>query len=65
VAQHLDQRRNLQRHQQRTAAAAKGATRRRAIGSMAMSVFVLLTCLMAAYALHVEQRQQLKWEQVR
>jgi len=30
-----------------------------------MTAFVVLSCLMAAHALHVERQQQQQWERIR
>lgn len=64
VARHsaTDQRHNLRRHR---AAVSQAAPRRGTVGGVVMSVFVLLSALMAAHALHVEQRQQQQFQEWR
>jgi hypothetical protein len=41
----------------RAAAVAKTAARRRALGNLAVTVFVVLACFMAAHALHADRQQ--------
>lgn len=51
----IDQRLRLQRH---VAAAAQVQAGRRALGNLALTLFVVVACAMAAYTLHAEHRQE-------
>ena len=51
--------------QRRIAAAAKATARCRAVGNLMVVAMAVLACLMAAHALHGEQRQMEQLQQLR
>jgi cell division septation protein DedD len=58
----LDQRYRLERYRQ---AVAQAHARGRAVGNLVVVALAVIACLMAAHALHAEQRQQQQLERLR